>query len=149
MLYEKTTLQNDHFPCSTFISYKKESGLNYLDQDKLSDKILWEAFKQGDELAFIRIYKNYSKLLYDYGCKYSSDKEMVRDCLQDFFLYLRKNRLGFGATNSIKLYLFKAFRRRVVDYHKKNNCDFSLNEPLAFSHISSELCIESIYINNR
>jgi len=60
MLYEKTTLQNDHFPCSTFISYKKESSLNYIDQDKLSDKILWEAFKKGDELAFIRIYKNYS-----------------------------------------------------------------------------------------
>ena len=149
MLYEKTTLQNDYFTCSTFIPYKKESSLNYIDQDKLSDKILWKAFKQGDELAFIIIYKNYSKLLYDYGCKYSTDKEMVRDCLQDFFLYLRKNRLGFGDTNSIKLYLFKAFRRRVVDYHKKNSCDFSLNEPLAFSQISSELCIESIYINKQ
>ena len=149
MLYEETTLQNDHFPCSTFIPFKKERTLNYIDHDKLSDKILWEAFKQGDELAFIRIYKNYSKALYDYGCKYSPDKEMVRDCLQDFFLYLRKNRLGFGETNSIKLYLFKAFRRRVVDYHKKNSCDFSLNEPLEFSQVPSELSIESIYINKQ
>ena len=90
MLYEETTLQNDYFPCSTFIPYKKEKTLHYPDQEELSDKILWEAFKQGDELAFIRIYKNYSKLLYDYGCKYSPDKEMVRDCLQDFFLYLKK-----------------------------------------------------------
>jgi RNA polymerase sigma-70 factor (ECF subfamily) len=149
MLYEETTLQNKHFPCPTLIPYKKERSLNFIDQDKLSDKILWEAFKQGDELAFIRIYKNYSKVLYDYGCKYSPDKEMVRDCLQDFFLYLRKNRLGFGDTNSIKLYLFKAFRRRVVDYAKKNSCDFILNEPLAFSQFPSELSIESIYINKQ
>jgi len=148
MLYEETTLLNDHFSCSPFIPYKERS-VNILDQDKLSDKILWEAFKQGDELAFIRIYKNYSKALYDHGCKYSPDKEMVRDCLQDFFLYLRKNRLGFGETNSIRLYLFKAFRRRVVDYHKKNSCDFSLNEPLAFSQAPSELSIESIYINKQ
>ena len=149
MLYEETALQNDHFSCSTFIPFKKERTLDYLDQDNLSDKILWEAFKQGDELAFIKIYKNYSKVLYEYGCKYSPDKEMVRDCLQDFFLYLRKNRLGFGETNSIKLYLFKAFRRRVVDYHKKNGSDFSLNEPLVFSQVPSELSIESIYINKQ
>lgn len=149
MLYEETTLQNDHFSPSTFISNKKETNLNYLDQDNISDKILWEAFKKGDELAFIRIYKNYSKVLYDYGCKYSPDKEMVRDCLQDFFLYLRKNRLGFGDTNSIKLYLFKAFRRRVIDYHKKNCCEFSLNEPIAFLQVSSELSIESLYINKQ
>ena len=149
MLYEETTLQNDNVSCSTFVPYKKESSLNYIDNDKLSDTILWEAFKRGDELAFIRIYKNYSKLLYDYGCKYSADKEMVRDCLQDFFLYLRKNRQGFGETNSIKLYLFKAFRRRVVDYHKKNSCDFSLNELFVFSQFPSELSIESIYINKQ
>lgn len=149
MLYERTTLPHDQFSSPAFIPYKEERNVNFLDQDKLSDKILWEAFKQGDELAFIRIYKNYSKALFDHGCKYSADKEMVRDCLQDFFLYLRKNRLGFGNTNSIKLYLFKAFRRRVLDYHKKNSSDFIVNQPLAFSEVSSELSIESIYINKQ
>ena len=30
-------------------------------------------------------------------------QEIVRDCLQDFFLYLKKNMHGFGETNSINL----------------------------------------------
>jgi RNA polymerase sigma-70 factor (ECF subfamily) len=110
---------------------------------------LWDAFKKGDELAFIRIYKTYSPLLYDYGCKYSQDKEMVRDCLHDFFLYLKKNKLGFGDTTSIKLYLFKSFRRRIVDYLKKNNYDFNLREPSEYSPLNVESSIEAVYINKQ
>jgi RNA polymerase sigma-70 factor (ECF subfamily) len=114
----------------------------------MPDKLLWESFKNGDELAFILIYKRYSTQLYSYGCKYSPDTEMVRDCLQDFFLYLKKNRMGFGETNSIKFYLFKAFRRRVVDYHKKNNNGVSLDEPFDYCQNLAE-SIESNYINKQ
>ena len=114
----------------------------------MPDQLLWESFKNGDELAFILIYKRYATELYNYGCKYSPDKEMVRDCLQDFFLYLKKNRMGFGETNSIKFYLFKSFRRRVVDYQKKNNCGFSLAEPFDYCQNLDE-SIESIYINKQ
>lgn len=149
MLYDVTTLKSDNTDGSTFTACNREQSLNHIYYNKLSDQLLWEAFKQGDELAFITIYKNYSKILYEYGCRYSPDKEMVRDCLQDFFLYLRKNRIGFGVTSSIKLYLFKAFRRRVVDYHKKNSCNLSLKEPIAFSQFQSELSIESTYINKQ
>ena len=121
----------------------------YEEKRLLPDQLLWDAFKRGDELAFIRIYNNYSGLLYQYGCKYSSDKELVRDCLQDFFLYLRKNRLGFGDTNSIKLYLLKAFRRRVIEYLKKDRCLFNVNEPSEFAQFGVESSIEAVYINKQ
>jgi RNA polymerase sigma factor (sigma-70 family) len=84
--------------------------------NKVSDAELWSAFKQGDEAAFVDIYKTYVNTLYNYGVKFCHDKELVKDCLQDFFIYLRKNRETLGETSSIKFYLFKAFRRRVVDY---------------------------------
>ncbi len=116
---------------------------------KLSDKLLWDSFKEGDELAFIKIYKNYSTQLFDYGCRYTADREMVRDCLHDFFLYLRKNRLGFSDTNSIKPYLFKAFRRRIVEYLKKNNYQLNLKEPSEYSPFNVESSIESVYINKQ
>ena len=149
MLYEKVIVQKDEVPFSSFDHPKKAERSDCFDYSKLSDEVLWEAFKQGDELAFISIYKNYSELLYNYGCKYSTDKELVRDCLQDFFLYLRKNRSGFGETNSIKFYLCKSFKRRVIGYLKKNNNEFSLNEPFALSQCLTELSIESIYINKQ
>jgi RNA polymerase sigma-70 factor (ECF subfamily) len=84
--------------------------------DKRSDAELWSAFRQGDEAAFVDIYKTYVNKLYNYGTKFCRDHELVKDCLQDFFIYLRKNRETLGDTSYIKFYLFKAFRRRLADY---------------------------------
>lgn len=135
--------------CSALLSSGKTGNLNYVADNNLSDKLLWDAFKKGDEPAFIKIYKNYSTQLFDYGCRYSADKEMVRDCLHDFFIYLRKNRLGFSDTNSIKLYLFKAFRRRIIDYLKKNNYELNLKEPSEYSPFNVESSTEAVYINKQ
>ena len=140
MLYEMP-----NHSTSTFLSVEGTGEANYND-DKMPDKLLWAAFKEGDDMAFIKIYKNYSSLLFDYGCKYAIDKEMVRDCLHDFFLYLKKNRLGFSDTTSIKLYLLKAFKRRIVDYLKKSNFEFGLQEPSEYSPLNVESSIETAYI---
>ncbi len=116
---------------------------------KESDKLLWDDFTKGDESAFIRIYKDYANSLFSYGCQFSTDRELVKDCLQDFFIYLRKNRAGFGPTDSIKMYLFKAFRRRIIDYLKKANRERQYQESFAFSQFPVELSSESIYIHRQ
>src|SRR5688500_6200565 len=100
MLYEKTL--NDAVPCFAVPAPVKTVATNLIDHSKMTDQLLWDAFKKGDERAFIRIYNSYSRLLYHYGCKFTQDKEMVRDCLQDFFLYLRNNKMGFGDISSIR-----------------------------------------------
>lgn len=54
MLYEPNLLSKSKFSCS-FPS--KGLGIyNNVDYGKLSDKLLWEAFKRGDEIAFTHIY---------------------------------------------------------------------------------------------
>ena len=148
MLYEETKWQDEDVSCLTFSPSQTNTSAVYKDYSEMTDDLLWEAFKEGDEIAFSFIYKQYSGLLYNYGCRYSPYKEMVRDCLQDFFLYLKKNRRGFSKTNSIKYYLFKAFRRRVVDYHKKNSQEFSFDSPPDDCLIPTESC-EVIYINKQ
>jgi len=145
MLYE-TIVRNDKVSYLT-LSLPKQAETS--DHNSLPDTLLWNTFKQGDELAFIEIYKGYYKMLFNYGCKYSADKELVRDCLQDFFIYLRKNKLGLGTTNSIKLYLFKAFRRRIIEYLRKNNHQYSLREPSEYPQFGVESSIEAIYINKQ
>lgn len=149
MLYENITLPDgdlQFIPCSNPARVVTTSTANC---DKLPDQLLWNAFKKGDEPAFAKIFNNYSPILYQYGCKYSCDKELVRDCLQDFFLYLRKNRLGFGETNSIKLYLLKAFRRRIFDYLKKSKLRLCVNEPTELAQFGVEQSIEAVYINKQ
>lgn len=149
MLYETSLFPQEKTFCPSFISSLSSVNVNNSSSPKISDKLIWEAFKKGEESAFINIYKTYSNVLYNYGCQFSDDKEMVRDCLQDFFVYLRKNRMGFGETNSIKMYLFKAFKRRVVNYLKKYSSDFRSNELFAFTQFTVELSSESIYINKQ
>ena len=134
---------------SQFSPPKRPETQHDRNDERSSDKLVWAAFKQGNKLAFVNIYNDYANVLYNYGCQFSPDREMVKDCLQDFFLYLRKNRSGLGDTDSIKLYLLKAFRRRVIDYLKKYNRACHLNESYAFSQFPVELSSESIYINRQ
>ncbi|SEK92944.1 RNA polymerase sigma factor [Parapedobacter koreensis] len=119
------------------------------DYAQLPDRSVWEAFKEGDELAFVNIYRTYVDVLFNYGCQFTADREMVKDCLQDFFVYLRNSRAGLGKTDNIKLYLLKAFRRRVFDYLKKTNREIQHNEYFAFLQFPIELSSESMYINRQ
>jgi len=137
----------NHFPQSFLL--KETMSTEVSGSSKHADSILWEEFKLGDELAFVKIYKRHANMLINYGCQFTKDRELVKDCLQDFFIYLRKSRKGLGRTNSIKMYLFKAFRRRVIDYLKKDTKANRQSEAFSLVAFAVELCSESIYINRQ
>jgi RNA polymerase sigma factor (sigma-70 family) len=127
---------------------KKSAISKHAPPDPSSEE-LWKAFKNGDEAAFIQIYHRYANTLFNYGCQLSPDRELVKDCLQDFFIYLRKNRAGFSDTSHVKMYLLKAFKRRVVDYLKKYYKESVKNESSLFYQFPVELSSETIYINRQ
>lgn len=47
------------------------------------------------------------------------------------------------------MYLLKAFRRRVIEYLKKNNWQYNVKEPNEYAHFGVELSIEAVYINKQ
>ncbi len=147
MPFEEKLYPSDRVTYTACTPTKSTGTTNSSAQTTLPDHLLWETFKSGDELAFITIYKNYCNTLFNFGCQFTTDRELVKDCLQDFFIYLRKNKTGFGETNSIKLYLLKSFKRRVIDYLKKNNVELCSNETFAFLPFPVELSFESTYIS--
>lgn len=148
MLFEEMTYSASNVTYSNVGKTVSEGGVAYLGYKKTTtEKKLWDAFRQGCDVAYTEIYKNYSNMLFNYGCQFSNDQEMVRDCLHDFFVYLKKNRAGFGETTSIKMYLFKAFKRRVIDYLKKHVSEYKLSEMFALTQMPVELCSESAYIS--
>jgi RNA polymerase sigma-70 factor (ECF subfamily) len=143
------TMENHshHREVSLFLSARKEETERA--SDKASDGELWSAFRQGDEAAFVDIYKTYANKLYNYGTKFCSDRELVKDCLQDFFIYLRKNRESLGDTTSIKFYLFKAFRRRVVDYIKAQETEQQKNQLAEVFQLQIEVSDEVKFIDRQ
>ena len=67
-----------------------------------NDRELWDSFKAGDDRAFSQIYETYADLLFSYGMRFTSNREIVRDTLQELFIKLYKNRKNLSTTDHIK-----------------------------------------------
>jgi len=99
-----------------------------------SDFEIWRAFKDGDEGAFIYIYKTYVNYLFNAGIQYIQDEEIVKDCLQDFFVELRQHKNNLANIHfSIRLYLLKSFRRKLLKEIKKLKYDKKVDLKEAFA----------------
>ena len=59
-----------------------------------SNQELWQAFLSSDKEAFACLFEEYADAMYAYGCKMTSDAELVKDAIQDVFVKLYKNRLS-------------------------------------------------------
>ncbi|WP_373495979.1 RNA polymerase sigma factor [Aquiflexum sp.] len=102
-----------------------------------SDTSAWNAFRLGNESAFIFIYERYFNILYEYGFRIISDSSVVKDALQDMFINLRERRQYLGDTDDIKFYLFKCLKRRLIKDHaawqaKKNGLE-EISEGIHFT----------------
>ena len=86
-----------------------------------SDLEIWKEFRQGDDRAFIYIYRSYSDSMFNYGCQFTKQKDFVRDCIQDLFCELIDNNRKLGDVLSIKGYLFKCIKRKVLSGLKKKS----------------------------
>ncbi len=122
---------------------------NFQKKFKENDESIWFNFKSGDEEAFILLYKKYANTLFGYGCRFSKDQELVKDCLQDFFVYLRDKRTGLGTPVSLKSYLLKAFKRRILDYLKKIDKENKKNKKIAYEEFPIERFYETIHIHKQ
>jgi RNA polymerase sigma factor (sigma-70 family) len=77
------------------------------------DKLLWQAFLLGDELAFTALYQRHIKTLFSYGKKLLADDDAVEDLIQDLFIDLWQSRSRLSEVESPRFYLFRSLRRRI------------------------------------
>lgn len=76
--------------------------------------LTWKAFKKGDKKAFAAIYRDHVRNLLNYGYKVTSDRRVIEDSIQDLFFELWKNRAGLSDTTSVRFYLFRALRYKIM-----------------------------------
>jgi RNA polymerase sigma-70 factor (ECF subfamily) len=81
----------------------------------LSDKELWIDFISGKNDAFRIIYERYFPELFKYGCYFSNDEDLVKDCIQDLFINLYNYRLKLKLTDKIRPYLIASFKRNIFN----------------------------------
>ncbi|MDO1448573.1 sigma-70 family RNA polymerase sigma factor [Rhodocytophaga aerolata] len=115
----------------------------------LHDVELWNKFRKGDKEAYALLYKIYFRRLYNYGRKFTSDTECVKDCIQDLFTKLWRNKSTVGETSSVKNYLFCSFRRILIDkinHQKKDALSEEIDDSYTFE---ISLPYESLLINHQ
>ncbi len=110
-----------------------------------TDTILWQLFLKGDKAAFSTIFETHSDILYRYGNAITSDKEVVKDSIQDIFIELWHSRSRLKDTDSIRFYLFKVLRRKI---YKNLDIRVDLKEDFNGIVFENETSIEAKMIEN-
>lgn len=85
---------------------------------------VWDLFRSGDANAFKQIYDFYYHRLLNYGLKFTRNQATVEDAVQDLFTKLWNNRDTLNSTDSVKNYLYKAFRHTMYSKMGMKMTDF-------------------------
>ena len=75
------------------------------------DRVLWQDFLAGEVRAFEKLMSDNFRLLFRYGSKFSKDRELVKDSIQDLFLVLWEKRDNLNPDAAVKPYLMASLRR--------------------------------------
>lgn len=82
--------------------------------NEMDDIALWGLLIRGDQKALEILYQRYYSLLLNYGLRCSTDRELVKDCIQDLFINLYQN-THINVTNvTVRSYLLKALRNNLT-----------------------------------
>ena len=109
-------------------------------------KIKWRQFVSGDNESYSWIYTTYVQILYRYGLRFTSDPEIIKDCIQEVFTSLYKNRNSLIPPDNIKVYLFVSVKHCLIrTLYKESFYDRELPENIQFS---LESTVEEDFINN-
>ncbi|MEG2067858.1 MAG: sigma-70 family RNA polymerase sigma factor [Tannerellaceae bacterium] len=88
----------------------------------------------------------YLQILYRYGCRFTSDSEIIKDCIQDLFTVLYKNRKTLVVPDNVKVYLMVSLKNNLIRaLYKENFYNRNDTEGIEFS---LEPTVEDVFIDN-
>jgi RNA polymerase sigma factor (sigma-70 family) len=88
------------------------------------EKTIWDKFKSGDPSVFTYIYYKHFAMLCRYGSQFVAEKSRVKDHIHDLFIELSDRREKLSSTTSIKFYLMKSLKNRMVSARQKQKLFF-------------------------
>ncbi len=102
------------------------------------DLTTWHLMKLGDSAAFEHIYQQHVQSLFRYGFSILPNEVVVMDLIHDLFSNIWRTRSRLSDTNSIKFYLFRSLKNRIIRHAKVAGrlpvSDQDLHADLVFLH---------------
>ena len=99
---------------------KRTTNYNNIRGREEAAQTLLAAYRQGDQNAFMSLYDMYAEMLLNYGLCITSDKELVKDCVQDVFIKLISKSQDLQVTK-VTSYLLISLRNRLLDEFRRKN----------------------------
>ncbi|NEU70076.1 sigma-70 family RNA polymerase sigma factor [Spirosoma agri] len=100
---------------------------------------LWIRFKADDEKAFDQLVQARYRVLFNYATRFTNDRDLIKDCLQDLFLELWNRRAVIVETPYVTIYLIKAFRNNLFRRIRREMArPFVSDETLEWETIATE-----------
>ena len=81
-------------------------------------------------INFTTLYDKHIDNLFAFGSRFSSDREMIKDCIQDVFVKLYTKKDSLDSVENIDSYLYASLRNRINDEYRRNVrlCDKEIND---------------------
>ena len=76
---------------------------------------VWDLFRQGSSDAFSKLYHQHFNGLYQYAQRMLGSADEAKDSVQDLFAILWEQRQQLPLVHSVKPYLFRALRNRLIN----------------------------------
>lgn len=84
-----------------------------------TDETLWQGLMKGEKEMFLALYRKYYHSLLFIGLKEIKDASLVKDAIQQQFLYLWEKRETIQEARNVKSYLVTSFLRKLTSDWKK------------------------------
>ena len=89
--------------------------------NNISDSILWNKLRLGDEEAFSSLFERYYSTLVNYGKTLMTGEDRVKDCVQDVFVDIWSYRYKLNEAIVVKAYLLSSVRKRIARLHNREH----------------------------
>lgn len=94
---------------------------------------IWDKFRKGDKEAFSDLFEKMSDRLFRYGIKFTFDEELVKDCVQELFIKLLRNKDNLPEVINPDFYLFRSLKHLLIDtIEQKEKIVYFSSEELPF-----------------
>ncbi len=94
----------------------------------MSEEELWSAIQEDDSEAFTMLVRRYTRPLISYGRRFSTDRALVQDAIQDLFAEIWLYRKRPKAIRNSHTYLLVSLRRKILKAGRRSS-GISLSQP--------------------
>ena len=107
----------------------------------------WKLFLEGSNDAYAWLYSHYVQHLYELGCRFTSDSELVKDCIQDVFTQIYQHHRNLSFPKNVKVYFMSALKNCLFNsFTRKHRFDVCLSTISSEEEYSFNLSVEESFI---